>query len=96
MIESSEQIGTISWKTETPKSLQFLTINDRNDFQLSSGSKTKKLDKNVPLYSLLAVYRMYLPLAELSPLYSRYLVRLVRANFFFRHKYFPHTSYSPR
>jgi hypothetical protein len=35
MIESSEQIGTISWKTETPKSLQFLTINDRNDFQLS-------------------------------------------------------------
>jgi len=32
MIESSEQIGTISWKTEAPKSLQFLTINDRNDY----------------------------------------------------------------
>jgi hypothetical protein len=28
MIESSEQIGTISWKTEAPKSLQLLTIND--------------------------------------------------------------------
>jgi hypothetical protein len=36
-----------------------------------SGSKAKKLDKNVPLYSLLAVYRMYLPFAELSPLYSK-------------------------
>jgi hypothetical protein len=34
-----------------------------------SGSKAKKL--NVPLYSLLAVYRMYLPFAELSPLYSK-------------------------
>ena len=32
MIESSEQIGTISWKTEAPKSLQLLTINDRNDY----------------------------------------------------------------
>jgi len=32
MIESSEQIGTISWKTEAQKSMQLLTIIDSNDY----------------------------------------------------------------
>lgn len=94
-IESSEQIGTISWKTDAHKSMQLLTIIDSNDYYYILPAFKAGVKQRNWTSTLLVVYRIHLIFAVISSLQQTFYKRLVGVIFFCIKMFLIHVSPPP-